>query len=93
MSDRYWEGHRDGGADMRDLLRPKIVDLKEQISALESREVCNAAHDIESNVECGFCEADRLRAIIQALYEKSRKHHPALQELCAEAHRAMKDVS
>jgi hypothetical protein len=36
-----------------------IKDLYEQVSALESREVCTVAHD---NVEtCGYCQRDALQ--------------------------------
>ena len=38
--------------------KAEILALREQVAALESREVCTVAHD---NVEeCGFCQRDRL---------------------------------
>jgi len=39
-------------------LRSEILALREQVAALESREVCTVAHD---NVEaCGYCQRDAL---------------------------------
>lgn len=43
----------------RDECKREILALREQVAALESREVCTVAHD---NVEtCGYCQRDALR--------------------------------
>jgi hypothetical protein len=41
-------------------LRQEVLTLKAEISALQSREVCAAAH--ENVEECGYCQRDRLLA-------------------------------
>ena len=42
----------------RDECKREILALREQVAALESREVCTVAHD---NVEtCGYCQRDAL---------------------------------
>ena len=46
-------------------LRSRLLDAKEQVAALESREVCTVAHE---NVEtCGYCQRDALTAENTAL--------------------------
>jgi hypothetical protein len=46
-------------------LKQENLTLHEKVSALESREVCGAAHD---NVEtCGYCQRDGLIGLIQLL--------------------------
>jgi hypothetical protein len=55
-------------------LRSRLLDAKEQVAALESREVCTVAHD---NVEtCGYCQRDELlaeRALIVARAENAER--------------------
>ena len=47
------------------------LSLHEQVAALESREVCAAAHD---NVEtCGYCQRDALLASHERLLDALRK--------------------
>jgi len=46
----------------RDRLAAEVVSLNEQVAALQSREVCAAAHDQVE--ECGYCQRDRLRAAL-----------------------------
>ena len=49
----------------------RIADLMEQVAALESREVCAAAHD---NVEeCGYCQRDRLQAKLASVERDAEK--------------------
>lgn len=51
----------------RDELTRIIKDLREQVAALESREVCTRPHE---NVEvCGFCQRDEANARIAQLDE------------------------
>ena len=53
----------------------EVLDLRAQISTLESREVCAAAHD---NVEtCGYCQRDALLIHIQNLNITFAKAHMA----------------
>lgn len=47
-------------------LRAEVLDLREQVSALESREVCTVAHDGDV-ATCGYCQRDALRARIAEL--------------------------
>ncbi len=42
----------------RDELRAEVVSLRKQIAALESHEVCTAAHDHTET--CGYCQRDAL---------------------------------
>ena len=49
----------------RDECKREILALREQVAALESREVCTVAHD---NVEtCGYCQRDDIRITLAEL--------------------------
>ena len=51
--------------DRIDALTAENLSLREQVAALESREVCTVAHE---NVEtCGYCQRDALTAENAAL--------------------------
>ena len=57
MPDGYWTPWHTASAKIA-RLTAESVSLREQIAALESREVCTVAHD---NVEtCGYCQRDAL---------------------------------
>ena len=65
MSDYYWEARCHAA-------ETECVKLHEQISFLESREVCAAAHD---NVEtCGYCQRDEQAKRIEMLEEALRRY-------------------
>ena len=50
---------------MLEPLRAEILELKEKVAFLESREVCAAAHE---NVEtCGYCQRDKLAEALRNL--------------------------
>jgi hypothetical protein len=54
--------------DRIDALTAENLSLREQVAALESREVCTVAHE---NVEtCGYCQRDALTAENAALREE-----------------------
>jgi hypothetical protein len=54
--------------DRIDALTAENLSLREQVAALESREVCTVAHE---NVEtCGYCQRDALTADNAALREE-----------------------
>jgi len=53
----------------RDSHQREAIRLHEQVSFLESREVCAAAHE---NVEtCGYCQRDTLKAALAAILSES----------------------
>ncbi len=47
-------------------------DLREQVAALESREVCTVAHDGDVTT-CGYCQRDALRTEIVKLARQKRR--------------------
>ena len=54
--------------DTMKAMSEEILSLREQVAALESREVCTVAHE---NVEtCGYCQRDALTAENAALREE-----------------------
>lgn len=56
-------------------MRADILALREQIAALESREVCTVAHD---NVgTCGYCQRDALLARVEAAEKAIERVLPA----------------
>ena len=64
MSDYYWEARCHAA-------ETECVKLHEQISFLESREVCAAAHD---NVEtCGYCQRDEQAKRIEMLEAENNR--------------------
>lgn len=54
--------------DAMKAMSEEILSLREQVAALESREVCTVAHE---NVEtCGYCQRDALTAESAALRDE-----------------------
>ena len=47
-------------------LRAEVLDVRESLSAAESREVCTVAHDGDV-ATCGYCQRDALRARVAEL--------------------------
>ena len=52
-------------------LRAEVLDVRESLSAAESREVCTVAHDGDV-ATCGYCQRDALRARVAELEAAGR---------------------
>ena len=58
----------------------EILDLKEQLAALQSREVCTVAHE---NVEtCGYCQRDAIEAELERIAQARLTWAMACQCTC-----------
>lgn len=47
--------------DQRDKYSAEVVDLREQLAAVQSKEVCTVAHSDEVMEFCPYCKIERLR--------------------------------
>lgn len=67
-------------------LRAEVLDVREALSAAESREVCTVAHDGDV-ATCGYCQRDALRAELEQL-TRAAAHNAAVWD-----ERATKDAA
>lgn len=66
----------------------EILALREQVAALESREVCTVAHD---NVEtCGYCQRDALRDALSRIEDATTGYGDIAGIVCRAAAAALR---
>ena len=63
-------------------LRAEVLDVRESLSAAESREVCTVAHDGDV-ATCGYCQRDALRARVAELEAAGRAVIGCNDQVCA----------
>ncbi len=72
----------------RDECKREILALREQVAALESREVCTVAHD---NVEtCGYCQRDALRDALSRIEDATTGYGDIAGIVCRAAAAALR---
>ena len=62
----------------------EVIDLKEQVAALESKEVCNCPHDDDVIEGCPYCRIEELNASIDRHMTRLQLEQSRTEQLSAE---------